>query len=173
MLLYLVEMREHLHPEVQSARYAVFVDADRRYTDCSDGVIELLGYDRSELLSMKIDDLSFDTSRVPHLFEQYRRERLQNGEFLLRHKNGTPILIRYDSWVFEDGCHAAAWNPADEWEQLYLAALIETNSHKVKAKAKIAMTAIRKRQSTSSAGENPDLLQRLRDADEAVRSLLS
>jgi PAS domain S-box-containing protein len=166
-------MREHLHSEVQSARYVVFVDADRRYTDCSDGVIELLGYDRSELLDMKIDDLSFDTSCVPNLFEKYRQERLQNGEFLLRHKNGTPILIHYDSWVFEDGCHAAAWNPAEEWEQLYLAALIEINSDKLKDKARIAMTAIRKRQSTSGAGENPDILQRLRDADEAVRSLLS
>jgi PAS domain S-box-containing protein len=166
-------MREHLHSEVQSARYVVFVDADRRYTDCSDGVIELLGYDRSELLDMKIDDLSFDTSCVPNLFEKYRQERLQNGEFLLRHKNGTPILIHYDSWVFEDGCHAAAWNPAEEWEQLYLAALIEINSDKLKDKARIAMSAIRKRQSTSGAGENPDILQRLRDADEAVRSLLS
>src|ERR1700722_5533291 len=161
-------MREHLHPELQAARSFVFVDTGRRYTDCSDAVVELVGYDRSEILNMKIDDFSFDHSCVPPLFEKYVQERQQNGEFFLRHKSGTPVLIRYNSWVFDDGCHAATWEPSEEWEQLNLAALIETNGSKLRDKAKTALSAIQKRQSTSGADDRPDIRQRLRDAADAL-----
>jgi hypothetical protein len=56
-------MREHLHPEL--AKYVVFVNSARRYTDCSDDVPKLVGYDRTELLNMKIDDLSYDSLSTP------------------------------------------------------------------------------------------------------------
>lgn len=165
-------MREHLHPELQTAKYVVFVDASGCYTDCSDEVSELVGYNRSELLNLKIDDLSFDKSRVPPLFEKYKRERSQNGEYILQHKNGTPLLIRYYAWVFDDGCHAAAWQPAEEWEQLFFSALIETDPILLQDKINIALRAIQERQLTIGVTDGPDIRQKLSDASEALRTLL-
>jgi len=162
---------EHFHPELEAQKYVVFVDATRRYTDCSVDVSSLVGYDRAELLNMKIDDLSFDNFCVPHLFERYLREARQHGEYILRHKNGSPILIRYRAWVFDDGCLAATWVPAEEWEQLYLQALLETSPVQLKAKVNAAMSAIQKRRSSLSVGDSPEISQKLNDAYEALRAI--
>ena len=166
-------MREHFHPELQAARYVVFVDANRQYTDCSDDVTELVGYDRTQILNMRIDDLSYDKSDVPSLFEKYVREGQQNGEYILRHKNGAGVLIRYNSWVFDDGCHAAVWEPAEEWEQLFFAALTEADPTKVQDTVFIAQHAIHKRQFTIGIGEGAELRQKLRDADQILRKILA
>ncbi len=166
-------MRDHRHPEVQAAKYAVFVNSGRRYTDCSDDVCKLVGYARSEILTLNIDDLSFDKISVSPLFEKYQREARQNGEFILRHKNGTPILVHYNAWVFDDGCHAAVWEPAEDWEQLYLAALLETHPSTLRDKANAALSAIQKRETSFGVAENPATRQKLSDAREALRILLS
>src|ERR1700736_1894170 len=138
-------MREHQHPELQTEKYVVFVDAARRYTDCSKDVRDLVGYDRSEILNKTIDDLSFDKTSVSHLFEKYVREGLQEGEHILRHKTGKPVLIKYRAWVFPDNCHAATWNPAERWEQLYLDALLELKLNALRNKVNLALSAIQKR----------------------------
>jgi PAS domain-containing protein len=164
-------MLNHQHPELQAERYVVFVDSTRRYLDCSEGVCELLGYDRSEILTKIIDDLSFDKTSVPPLFEKYVREGLQSGEYILRHKSGAPVLISYRAWVFADRCHAAAWNPAEEWEQLYLAALLELHLDELVRKVNLALSAIKKRHSSVN-GSNSGILQKLRDAESALRTLL-
>jgi PAS domain-containing protein len=166
-------MREHRHPELQAAKYVVFVNSGRRYTDCSDDVCTLVGYARSEILTMTIADLSFDKISVSPLFEKYQREARQNGEFILRHKNGTPILIHYNAWVFDDGCHAAAWEPAEDWEQLYLAALLETHPSTLREKVNAALSAIQKHQQSGGVVETPNIRQKLADAREALRTLLS
>jgi PAS domain S-box-containing protein len=165
-------MREHFHPEVQAEQYVVFVDTNRRYVDCSDDVCGLVGYDRTELLKKQIDDLSFDRSSVPGLYEKYIRERLQDGEYILRHKNGAPVLVHYRAWVFADGCRAAAWKPAEDWEQLYLHALVETRPFELKNKVNAALSAVNNRRLMLQGGENPETLQKLRDAHAALRALL-
>src|ERR1700685_527839 len=162
-------MRDHFHPELENAKFVVFIDATGCYTDCSDDVATLVGYDRSEILNKNIDDLSFDKVSMPPLFERYKRDRQQDGEYLLQHKEGTPILIRYNAWVFDDGCLAATWEPAEQWEQLYLAALIETHPDTLREKARLALDAIRKRQSTATdGGESPETVQKLQDAGDAL-----
>ena len=166
-------MRDHFHPEIQAAKYVVFVNPGRRYTDCSDDVCKLVGYARSEMLAMNIDDLSFDKYSVSPLFEKYQREARQHGEFILRHKNGTPILIHYNAWVFDDGCHAAAWEPAEDWEQMYLAALLETHPNALREKVNAALSAIQTRETSSGVAETMDARQKLLDARQALRTLLS
>lgn len=169
----MVRMREHFHPELQAEKYVVFVNAARLYIDCSDDVCNLVGYNRTEILSKNIDELSYNKACVPPLFEKYRREGLQNGEYILRHKNGTPVLIYYSAWVFPDGCNAAVWKPAEEWEQLYLAALIETHPIKLRDKVNLALSAIQKRQLAFGDRERPETRQKLRDALMALRMLSS
>lgn len=166
-------MRDHYHPELEAARYVVFVNAARCYTDCSDEVSMLVGYNRLEILNMNIDDLSFDKISVSPLFEKYERKARQNGEYILRHKSGTPILIHYNAWVFDDGCRAAAWEPAEDWEQLYLAALLETHPSTLRDKANAALSAIQQRQLLFGVAESANIRQKLADAREALRTLLS
>ena len=165
-------MREHAHSEIQAEEFVVFVDAIRRYTDCSDHVCKLVGYERAELLTKKIDELSFNKASVPTLYEKYVREGLQDGEFILRHKSGAPVLVQYRAWVFNDGCRAAAWNPAEQWQQLYLAALLETQPLELKNKVNAALSAVKNRQSKFQDGGNSEIFQKLCDASAALRALL-
>src|SRR5579864_7464681 len=106
----LIRIRSHSHPELEN-RCVVFADSSRRYLDCSDGVCELLGYRRMDLMEMRIDDISYRPETVSPLFEKFRKEGKQDGEYLLRHKKGTAVRIRYRALAFPDGCMAAIWEP--------------------------------------------------------------
>jgi PAS domain-containing protein len=163
-------MLSHEHQELANAKYVVFADASRRYLDCSDGVSALLGYTRPEILKMTIEDVSFNVDNVPHLFAQYLQRGKMDGEFVLRDKDGMPVPILYQAFVFADGCIAAVWDPIQDWRQPYLAALVELDPSKLKQRASVAMAAIKRRMSEpdSTTEEKQDL----RDAASALQSLL-
>jgi PAS domain-containing protein len=139
----------HDHPEVQSEKYIAFVDSQRRYVACSQGVCDLLGYSENEILSKTIDQLSFFTSDVPAMFDRFVQRGALDGMYLLRHKDGRPISIRYRSWTFDDGCLAAAWEQADKWQQMYHAALLELDPTHVAAACERALAEIEFRRVTS------------------------
>jgi PAS domain-containing protein len=61
----------HRHPEVDGAEFVVFTDPSRRYVDCTDGVCRLLGYERSEMLARRIENVSFHDGEVSKLFAEY------------------------------------------------------------------------------------------------------
>jgi CheY-like chemotaxis protein len=61
----LLNIRSHSHIELDGRNIA-FVDEQRRYLDVTDGVCELLGYTRSELLSMRIDDVTGSRHALEH-----------------------------------------------------------------------------------------------------------
>ena len=107
----LLHIRGHSHAELEGDN-VVFVDEQRRYLDVTDGVCELLGYSRSELLSMRIDDVTAPVMRshTSSLFQQYLKDGLQHGEYILQHRNGNEIPIDYIARVFPDGCMAARWD---------------------------------------------------------------
>src|SRR5579864_146363 len=106
----LIRIRSHSHPELQN-QYVVFADSSRRYLDCTDGVCELLGYRRMDLMEMGIDDISYRPETVSPLFEKFRKQGALEGEYVLRHKESTPVRIRYHAHAFPDGCLAAVWEP--------------------------------------------------------------
>jgi PAS domain S-box-containing protein len=108
----LLHIRAHSHVELEG-RYVAFVDEHRRYLDVTDGVCELLGYSRSELLNMRVDEVSAPTvrSETPPLFERYLADGLQQGSYMLLHRNGNEIPITYIARVFPDGCLVARWEP--------------------------------------------------------------
>ena len=165
-------MLSHAHPELQRAQYVVFADTSRRYVDCSDGVCGLLGYSRAEMLQKTIDEVSYNTSEVPTLFAQYLKTGKHEGEYVLRRKDRTPILIRYQAFVFSDGCKAAIWEPMRDWREPYLAALLELDTAKLKRKIEIAMAAIQQaRQSQDPASQTGKAQQEIADALSALNSL--
>lgn len=102
----------HNHPEI-SGEYVVFVDANRRYVDVTEGVCSLLGYSRAELLGKTIDDITAPEIKesIPGTFNQYVNSGGLSGEFLLLARNGRKVPIRYDARVFPDGCLVARWEP--------------------------------------------------------------
>ena len=136
-------MLAHAHLELKDAKYVVFVDASRRYVDCSDGVCELLGYSREEMLEKRIEDISYDVGQVPRLFAEYVEAGTQQGEYVLQRKDRTPLPVRYQAFVFGDGCHAAVWEPVRGWKEPYLAALLEGDPRKQRIHIENALSAIR------------------------------
>ncbi len=169
-----VYLLSHRHPEVEGAEFAVFTNSSRRYIDCTDGVCRLLGYDRRELLALTIDEVSFHSGDVSTLFAEYLHRGEMNGEFVLRHKTGTPIPIRYRAFVFADGCNAAVWETIKDWRELYLAALVETDPAALKRCAELALQAVqqRTRELKNIPAAPTSEPQSLRDAASALQSLL-
>ena len=167
-------MLSHGHAEVEGAEFAVFINASRKYVDCTDGVCRLLGYQRSEMLANTIEDVSFHEAEVSKLFAEYLRRGGLDGEFVLRHKNGKPIPIRYRAFVFADGCTAAVWEPIKDWRELYLSALVEIDPAKLKHKAEMALHAVNQRtRELNSVPATPHSEQQsLRNATSALRALM-
>ena len=149
----------------------VFVDGDRRYVDCTNGVCELLGYSRPEILTKTIEDVSFDFDEVAPLFTTYLHSGAQEGDYILRHKTGDPVYVKYRAWVFPDGCLAATWQPAESWEQRYVAALLELRQDRLQAKIALAMNAILERQSELTSSDGLETHRKLREALNNLRAL--
>ena len=108
----LLKLRSHAHEDFDGD-YVAFVDQDRRYLEVTDGVCALLGYSRSDLLNMRIDDIAAPTEarNVAPLFEKYVAEKGLDGTFVLKNRLGKLIPIRYHSRIFPDGCMVARWEP--------------------------------------------------------------
>jgi PAS domain S-box-containing protein len=107
-----LHIRSHSHPELDGKNIA-FVDEQRRYLDVTDGVCELLGYTRAELLTMRIDDVTAPVLRAKTspLFHRFLADGLQEGEYILQHRSGYEIPINYTARVFQDGCMVANLEP--------------------------------------------------------------
>ena len=160
-------MIAHDHPEVRGAEFVVFANEERRYTDCTEAVCRLLGYSRKELLHKSIEEVSFQMDNVPQVFALFVTQGAMEGDYVLRHKDGSAIPIHYRAITCADGCHAAVWTPIKDWREPYLAALIETNPAKLARKVEVAAAAVDRAQSSASAAEQ----QALRDAQSALRVL--
>ena len=104
-----------LHPEIDGD-YVVFVDANRRYVEVTDGVCRLLGYSREELLAKTIDDIADPELRaqLPETFGEYVKQGEMEGTYSLLGKDGSRIPIRYQAKVYPDGCYVARWKPLNQ-----------------------------------------------------------
>lgn len=92
--------------------YLVIVDADRNYIFVSDAVCELLGYDRSQFLELRIDDVvAGSTSVTEPLFQRYVTDGTQQGTIILRHRSGRLVEVKYTAEVHDDGSMLARWRP--------------------------------------------------------------
>jgi PAS domain-containing protein len=165
-------MLQHAHPELRGAEYVIFADVYRRYLDCTDAVCTLLGHTREEILRMTVDDVSYNVDDVPRLFARFLKTGAMEGEYVLRRKDATPLLIRYRAFVFSDGCNAAIWEPVQDWRELYLAALLEIDSAKLKCKLDAALAAVElARASQDRNSQTVAERQAMADALSALHSL--
>ena len=101
------------HRELQGD-CVVIVNSKRQYIEVSKEACDLVGYTREEMLGKKIENFSIKPdSEVSSQFERFLKDRNQQGIYMLRHKNGRPIPIRFKALVLSDGCLAASWEPLE------------------------------------------------------------
>jgi hypothetical protein len=109
----MMHARSH-HLEEMAGQYFVVADANRNYIFVSDPVCDLLGYDRANLLELRVDNVVAGATAVAApLYEQFIAERRQAGSINLRHRSGRLIPVKYWSVVEPDGCMIARWEPLD------------------------------------------------------------
>jgi PAS domain S-box-containing protein len=111
---------EEARPERRGVKspYLVFADGNRRLVEATEDVCRLLGYERSELLRMKVEDITAPgTAQVPEFLAKFADEGFQEGSYVLKHRNGKQIPIHYRAKIFPDGAMAAEWFPAVLLEQ--------------------------------------------------------
>lgn len=72
----------------------VVVDEEGRYVAVNEHACELLGYTRSELLSMEVGDLRRDEELQPEFAEVQAHGRLDGTAELIR-KDGVALRVRY------------------------------------------------------------------------------
>ena len=98
-------MRSHGHPEVRSDYYA-YVDRERRYVLVSKPLCEVLGYDLEDLIGKHIEDITHASQPAAPktMFETYLRDGAMEGNYVLKHRSGTPVRIKFRATSLPDGC---------------------------------------------------------------------
>ena len=96
---------------VDESECVMFVDSDRRYFHVTQSAAELLGYGDGELIGRRIDDIAAPEMDVGAKFESYVRDGKQHGVFTLRHRDGSPVRVRYAAEVLSDGCMVSHLTP--------------------------------------------------------------
>jgi PAS domain S-box-containing protein len=83
--------------------YTTVVGADHRYIEVSDSFCQLLGYRREDLIGKTYDEVSApNTNDIETVFTLFMREGYMHGLWMLVHRTGTRILVRYDAWIRSD-----------------------------------------------------------------------
>jgi PAS domain S-box-containing protein len=85
----------HVSPAYVSPAYTIVVGQDRKYIEVSDSFSKLVGYKTEELLGMRYDSLTATFNLFSKLGYMY-------GLWMLVHRSGYRILIRYEAWLRQD-----------------------------------------------------------------------
>lgn len=88
-----------------AADYTTVVDGDRKYIEVSDSFCQLVGYRREELIGKRYDELTAPgTNDIPTVFRLFVKHGYMHGLWMLVHRTGTRVLVRYEAWVRPDCC---------------------------------------------------------------------
>jgi len=94
----------------------VEVDSARRYISVNETACELLGYTREELLTRRIDDISFPSAaHVKPMYRQFVENGEMRGIFAVRRKSGEILWIRYKADT-TNGRSRATWTHYEMWD---------------------------------------------------------
>jgi cold shock protein len=90
--------RAHVPPT-----YTTVVSQDHKYVDVSESFSELVGYNIQELIGKRYDDLTAaDTADIPTTYNLLSRLGYMHGLWMLVHRSGYRILVRYEAWLRPD-----------------------------------------------------------------------
>ena len=83
--------------------YTTVVDQDRKYVEVSQSFSELVGYKIEELIGTQYDHLTVpNTADILTTYNLFTRLGYFHGLWMLNHRSGYRILIRYESWLRAD-----------------------------------------------------------------------
>ena len=83
--------------------YTTVVDQDRKYVHVSENFSELVGYKIEELIGMRYDHLTVpNTADIAMTYTLFSRLGYMHGLWMLNHRTGYRILIRYEAWLRPD-----------------------------------------------------------------------
>ena len=83
--------------------FTTVVDTNRRYVEVSDSFCRLLGYRREDLIGKRYDEISASgTNDIPTVYRLFIKNGYMHGLWMLLHRRGTPILVRYEAWMRPD-----------------------------------------------------------------------
>jgi PAS domain S-box-containing protein len=99
---YSTAVREHsvrVQPE-----YVTVVNSRRRYVEVSPTFCKLLGYTQDELLGKSYDEITVPgTNNIPLVLEMFLKVGYMSGIWVLSHRSGTKLFVRYESVIRKDG----------------------------------------------------------------------
>jgi PAS domain-containing protein len=79
------------------------VDQNRKFVAVSKSFSELVGYEIEELIGTRYDHLTaLNTADIPMTYNLFSRLGYMHGLWMLVHRTGYHILIRYESWLRPD-----------------------------------------------------------------------
>jgi len=79
------------------------VDLDRKYVHVSESFCGLVGYKSEELIGTRCDRLTAqNTTDIPTTYNLFSRLGYMHGLWVLVHRTGYRILIRYEAWLRPD-----------------------------------------------------------------------
>ena len=94
--------RTHKRGQVKPA-FTTVVDNTRMFVDVSESFCELVGYKRAELLGTRYDHLTAqNTTDIPATYNLFTKLGYMHGLWVLLHRTGYRILVRYESWLRSD-----------------------------------------------------------------------
>jgi cold shock protein len=83
--------------------YTTVVDQDHKFVDVSESFSELVGYKIEELIGKRYDHVTaLNTADIPTTNNLFSRLGYMHGLWMLAHRTGYHILIRYESWLRPD-----------------------------------------------------------------------
>jgi PAS domain S-box-containing protein len=85
------------------ATYTAVVDQDRKYVHVSNSFCELVGYKVEELIGTRYDHLTaLNTADIPTTYNLFSKLGYMHGLWMLVHRTGYRILVRYEAWLRPD-----------------------------------------------------------------------
>jgi len=83
--------------------YTTVVDQDRKYVHVSKSFSDLLGYNAEELIGMRYDHVTaLNTADIPTTHTLVSKFGYLHGLWMLVHRRGHLILVRYEAWLRPD-----------------------------------------------------------------------
>ena len=95
--------RNKQRPTLQTPPCITLIDLDHRYVEVSDDFCRLVGYARHELIGKKYDELTApNTSDIEAIYGMFRELGHMQGLWILLHREGARILVRYKCHLRDD-----------------------------------------------------------------------
>jgi PAS domain S-box-containing protein len=91
--------RSRVQPE-----YTTVVNPRRQFVEVSPSFCKLLGYTQGELIGRSYDEFTVPgTSNIPSVLELFLQNGHMEGIWVLAHRSGTKLFVRYEASLRKDG----------------------------------------------------------------------